>query len=256
MNENRVIKKLIPQSHGAWGFVLEPLTLALWIAWSFDGLMLFLGAIFAFLAHQPIRLLIINGFQKMIFLFSLIFIGVSSYFLSYFFLNTSFLVYWPLLLALSLMLIFLVIDLSGESKSLLVEIIVPLSLSLMAVSIFLVKEQSPFYAFAFFGVLLSRSVTTVFYVRAQIRILKKKQYSNNTVVISHTISLVYVLIMIHFNYIPTGIVIAVIILFLRYLILLYPMKNRLSIKQIGILEFIFGFLFVGLSGIAYIFAGF
>ena len=50
----------LPTEHGSWGFVLEPLVLALLVAYSFPGLMLALCTFFMFLSHQPIK----NLFKK------------------------------------------------------------------------------------------------------------------------------------------------------------------------------------------------
>jgi hypothetical protein len=251
MNEKKIVKKMLPQSHGSWAFVLEPLVLALWVAWSFNGLMLFIGAIFAFLSHQPIRILLAHGYHKTVFIVSFIIVSVAAFFILYFIINTDFSTNWRLFFAIFLLFIFLFVDLSGNAKSLFGELIVPFAISIMAASIFLVQKQSIVLSFAFLLVLLSRSLPTVFLVRTQIRMFKNKRYSNIPPLIAHLTALITIIILIYFNLIPTGIVIAVILLFLRCCILLYPLKNKLSVKQIGISEFIFGIFFVVICGIAY-----
>jgi|GEM_PF-6307507 len=85
MNNKKTIKKLLPQSHGSWAFILEPLSLALWVAWSFDGFMLFLGALFAFLSHQPVRTLFTQGYQKTIFAVSFIVVSIAAFFILIFY---------------------------------------------------------------------------------------------------------------------------------------------------------------------------
>ncbi|OQX73005.1 MAG: hypothetical protein B6D61_13055 [Bacteroidetes bacterium 4484_249] len=250
-NEKKIVKKMLPQSHGSWAFVLEPLVLALWVAWSFNGLMLFIGALFAFLSHQPIRTLIAHGYQRTVFIVSFVIVSMAAFFILYFIVNTDVSINWRLFFAIFLLFIFLFIDLSGKAKSLVGELIVPFAISIMAASIFLVQKQSIVLSFAFLLVLLSRSLPTVFLVRTQIRVFKNKRYSNIPPIFAHLIALVIVIVLIYFNLIPPGIVIAVILLFLRCCIFLYPMKNKLSVKQIGISEFIFGMLFVVICGIAY-----
>jgi len=128
---------------------------------------------------------------------------------------------------------------------------VPIAISLMAATIFLVQKQSISLTFAFLLVLLARSLPTVFLVRTQIRVFKNKSYSNLPPLIAHLTSILIIVILISFKLIPVGIVIAVILLFIRCCILLYPMKNRLSVMQIGIVEFVFGIFFVVICGIAY-----
>ncbi len=253
MNEVKTVKKMLPQSHGSWAFVLEPLALALWAAWSLDGLILAAGALFAFLAHQPLRILITHGYQKTVFIISAVVLTTAAFFILYFIVNTDFSTNWRLFFAIFLLFVFFFMDLSGNAKSLIGELIVPLAIGIMAASIFLVEKQSVILSFAFLLVLLSRSLPTVFLVRTQIRTFKNKPYSNIPPLRAHLISLLVILILIYFNLIPAGIVIAVILLFLRCCILLYPLKNKLSVKQIGILEFITGIIFVVICGIAYTF---
>ena len=59
MNTNRFHLKQIavPREHGSWGYTLEPLALALLVAFSVNGLLLSLVTFLIFFAHQPIRII-------------------------------------------------------------------------------------------------------------------------------------------------------------------------------------------------------
>jgi hypothetical protein len=251
MNDTKIIKRILPLSHGSWAFVLEPLILALWVSWSFNGFILSFGAVFAFLAHQPLRSLVIQGYQKSVLIFSLIFIFLAAVFIIFFMVNSSFYPNLLLSIAFLLMIIFLFMDLSGNTKSLIAEILVPIAISVMATVVFITKKGSFLYSAAFFVLLLTRSLPTIYYVRAQVRIIKGKNYDNKSLVLSHMLSFLMILVFVYGKLIPGLALIPITLLLLRCCIFILPMKNYLSIKQLGASEFLFGILFVVISGLAY-----
>ena len=57
-NDHRVSyrKFVLPREHGGWSFVLEPVILALVVAWSPSGLLVGFAALATFLAREPLRL--------------------------------------------------------------------------------------------------------------------------------------------------------------------------------------------------------
>jgi hypothetical protein len=252
MKKSGIIKKMLPVSHGSWAFVIEPLSLALWAAWSSEGLILALGAFSAFLAHQPMRLLLNNGFQKTVFITAFLFTSLSAVSIIYFLQYADTYSIWMISAAVVLMPVFLVMDFQGNGKNILAEIIVPFTISLLAAAIFLVRNQNIYYAVSFLILLLSRSIPTVFYVRAQVRIIKGSIYGVSGLLISHLLSLIIIVILIRDNLLPAAVVIAVIFLLLRCCIFIFPLKNRLSVRQLGLSEFIFGIFFVLICGMAYV----
>ena len=244
----------LPREHGAWAYVLEPVILGLLIAFSSKGLFLGIGALLAFLAHQPVRVFFAS--QERIKKTALLFVslyGLSA--VTFFFLfinNTSPSVYIPFLLAVLLMIFYLILELQGQGKELLTRIMAPTAIDLMAVSMVLVSGWRTEQALAFFALLLSRSYPTTFYVRAKLRADSNHNIYAVQATLYHVIALLLTAGLVYLRLIPYLSLLAVFILLARTVHGLYFSKIKMIPKQVGIREFVYGILFVFISAAGYI----
>lgn len=53
----------MPTEHGGWSLTLEPVLLALLVAWSWSGLALGVAALLAFVARTPVKVVLVDGWR-------------------------------------------------------------------------------------------------------------------------------------------------------------------------------------------------
>jgi len=154
--------------------VLEPLLLALMVSFSLPGFYLSLAALFAFFAHQPIRIWFSRDRHKhgwAVFFLTLYapFILFFTY-LFYSYANPDAL--WLFGSAVGIMFLYLILDLLRLGRRLFVEIMAPASIGLIAAAIVRVNGWSLEASLALWIVILARAVPTAFYIHSRLKILK------------------------------------------------------------------------------------
>ncbi|HID39744.1 MAG TPA: hypothetical protein EYP36_09565 [Calditrichaeota bacterium] len=246
----------LPKEHGAWGYVLEPFVLVLVVAFSLPGLYLMMAAFLFFLAHRPTSLVARPRNQTQNYLLS---IGVS---LVYIVGGLLMLVLaFPLLSVKSMLLFgsgtvimvgYLVFDIYKKKRSLIAEQVVPVALSLMALSVPALAGWPDNRLIAFFFLLLTRPVPTTFYIHTRLKLDKGVEYSANMVYFSHSIALAYAVVAAFNEWIPKSLILAVSILTIRAVRGISPFRKRQNVKQLGIMEFGYGILFVLITAAGYI----
>ena len=245
-----------PREHGSWGFVLEPLILAVAVAYNTSGFFIAVSAFFTFLAHQPIRIILKKGISKELKRKAVWFLGV------YFFLSAVFIVrvikvqeltvLIPLAFVIVLMMYFLYLETIGLSRNIYAELIGPVSMNLIAFSIVLSDGWSYPNAFAFLVVLLNRSVPTTFYIHEKLNSLKKQKVN---ILRTHLISVtgfITVIVLSVTGLVPYLSILAVLILVIRAIFGFTEYAKNLSVKQIGMLEFLYGTVFVIINAVGYL----
>ncbi len=245
----------LPREHGAWGYVLEPLALALLAFFSLKGLYLAIGALLAFLTHQPVRVFFSSrgSVPKAALFFILLYGSAALYFILLFAENTAPSASLPFLAAVLLMIVYLIMELSGKGKELLIRIMAPVAMDALAVSVLLVSGGQARQAPAFFVLLLSRSLPTTFYVRARLRSGGNGGYYNIQALLLHVLAFLLAAIFVYLGQIPFLSLAAVVLLLARTAHGLYFSKIKMAPKQVGIREFVYGILFVLISAAGYIF---
>lgn len=245
----------LPREHGAWGYVLEPLVLGLLVAFSVKGLCLAVGALLAFMAHQPVRIFFSaqQRAKRPAFLFILLYGIPALAFFALFVYKTDLYIFLPFIFALLFMVIYLILDLSGFNRKMITRLISPTAIDLIAVSIVLASGWGLVEAAAFFILLLSRAHPTTFYVRAKLRQKEVGNYYDVLVVTLHLLALFATGFFVYLKHIPWLALIAVFMLFVRAVYGIYFNKINRIPKQVGIREFVFGILFVFISAAGYIF---
>jgi len=253
--KNNIKSVAFPREQGSWGFMLEPLILALLVAFTINGLLIALSAFIIFLSHQPVRAIANKKSHKEIKLTaSIIFIIYSSIAVILIFtafLNMKLILFLPYFTALLLMTIYLLLELKGYGRLLAAELIAPVAVSLIAVCITLVNGWSVNFILAFWIILLSRSIQTTFYINAIVKIIKKQSASPLLTYTSGFLFLLIVTLNAFQHLSPYLAIAAVIILIIRSFVGFTSTNKKVNIKKIGILEFVYGIVFIILVAIGY-----
>lgn len=249
-------KVAIPKEHGSWGFVIEPLLLSLIVAYTLEGLLLALATFFLFLSNQPIKIVINKLASKknramgriVLAVYLIVAIALSSYPL----LNLSFKLLLPFYAALLIMLIYLFAVLSKLSRNLLVEFLPILAMTLVAITIVTIDNSFNFNPIIFGFLLLSRAVPTVIYINAKVKESRGLKFSVLPTHLSHLVFLLFIIWASLVNLLPTLSILAALLLSIRSVIGFSKFNFTKTIKQIGVVEFIYGSLFVIINGIAFL----
>ena len=246
----------IPKEHGSWSFVLEPLLLSLIVAFSLEGLLLALATFFLFLSNQPLKIVANKTSSKK---FKSTGIAVFSfYFLTAIVLlifplyNLKFEVLLPFFVGVMLMPIYLFAVLKNYARNLFVELLPIFSMTLIAVSIIMIDNSFSFSPIVFGVLLLSRAIPTVMYIGAKVKEAKKNKFS---VLPTHLLNIGFSLFIIYasfVNLLPQFTILGAILLTTRSAIGFSRFSFAKTIKQIGVMEFIYGSLFVVINGIAFL----
>ncbi len=253
-NKKSLRQILLPVEHGSWGLTLEPLALGLIVAFSLQGLYLAIASFFFFLAHQPVRIFLGKNENRKLTAFgiALVYIAISLFclFKSFAYGNTA--NFFPFLTALLLMFAFLVSEIFLSRNDFLNRLIAPVAIDLIAMSLVLLGGMSFYKSTVFFLIISARSVQSSFYIHEQLKKIKKKNFRSAYV---HLTGLIYLAFAIYFavqKYSPFLTVVSILILIVRAWWGLTTNK-KLTVKQSGILEFVYGILFVTFVALGYLF---
>ena len=249
-------KVAIPKEHGSWGFVLEPLLLSLFVAFTLEGLLLALATFFLFLSNQPLKIAANKSSSK-----KFKSTGVAVF--SFYFLVALMLLVLPVTnlkfnellvfsVALLLMPIYLFAVLKKHSRNLFVELLPIFSMTLIGVAIVMIDNSFSFSPIVFGVLLLSRAIPTVIYIVAKVKETKGFDFS---ALPTHTLNIGFSLFVIYASLtglLPSLSILGAILLTARSAIGFSKFSFAKTIKQIGVMEFIYGSLFVLINGIAFL----
>ncbi|HHJ53515.1 MAG TPA: hypothetical protein ENJ89_10000 [Caldithrix abyssi] len=243
----------LPREHGAWGFVLEPLILALLVAFSVPALYLAFAALLAFFAHQPVKVLLSGNRQKRgwAVLFLLIYLAPSLFFILKFipYADRQTLIIFGV--AVLVMVIYLGLDILHYGRRLFVEIMAPSAVGLMAAAMVKASGWSLAAALSLWAILLARAIPTAFYVHAKIKQLKGQRVLIRTTVGLHIAFSLIVGVLAVNHLVPVSAVVAVTVFLARAMAGLMPKAGHQTVKQIGMREFGYGAQLVLLTAIGY-----
>jgi len=171
----------LPAEHGGWGFLLEPILLGLIVAPSGWGLLFGIGMLAAFLIHQPIKITAKDWLkhrhtdrtalaEKFMLAYGasagLILIVVAQN------KSSDFLI--PLVIALPLMALQFAYDLRNDSRDLIPELAGGVALGAIAASVAILGGWDRNPALILWGLLAARTIPSILYVRARLRLEKSK----------------------------------------------------------------------------------
>lgn len=254
---NKSIKLIaFPKEHGAYGFTIEPLMLALLVTFSWTGFYLALGTLLAFFAHQPIKILF--GQQKSLrplaFLFLIAYIGPAFILFALFLNQVSAHTAVPFYAAIVMMTVYLVLDLLKYSRRLFVEIMAPTAIGLIAVSIVMSTGWSEGQALGLGLLLSARFIPTPFYIRARLQLEKGQVSDKVAAAFSSGLAFLGIGFLTILGNTPFLGWLAIFILTLRTFFGISRWRKKSTVKAIGMREFFYGQVVVVFSTLGYWFS--
>lgn len=187
---------VLPVEHGGWGFLVEPIALGLLVAPSLAGVLLGLAAAGVFLLHQPLRLVVkdaLKGKRYPRTIWALRFavgcaaLGAVGFALA---LATASHAFWqPLVLAVACALIQLRYDAVGRGRELVPELAGALALLTTASMIALAGGWLLPNALALWIILAARTIVSILYVRARLRLERGAPIRIPPVLAAHSLAL-------------------------------------------------------------------
>ncbi len=256
LNNTSLKSIAFPREHGAYGFTIEPLMLALLVAFSWTGFYLALGTLLAFFAHQPIKVLF--GQQKSLrlkaFLLLLVYIGPALVLFALFLNQVSANSALPFYTAIIMMAAYLVLDLLKYSRRLFVEIMAPTAIGLIAVSIVLANGWSESQALGLGLLLSARFIPTPFYIRARLQLEKGQPADKAAAIFSAGFAFLLIGFLTILGHTPILGWIAVLLLTARAFLGISHWRKKSTVKAIGMREFFYGQVLVVFSTLGYWFS--
>ena len=237
----------LPVEHGGWGLLFEPMVLGLLLAPSLPGLYVSAGAMGVFLARRPFKLAVGDlrchrrssrtalAEQVAIFYVCIAMLGLAVAIKTA---GAGFLL--PLLFAAPIAIVQLFYDAMGRSRALMAELAGSISIDAVATAIVIAGGWPRPAAFGLWVILAARTVPTILYLRARLRVLHRKSASLRVVIIAHLLAILIVFGLARLGVAPFLAVAAMVILLLRAVIGFSKSDRRLTAKKLGLCELGFG----------------
>jgi hypothetical protein len=239
----------LPIEHGSWGFVFEPLTAGLLIAFTPSALWISLMVVGAFLTRQPLKVLL-NDWQakrnlpqtavarKFVLIYGAIFtFGLLG---SLFFVPQA--AFLPFLLVLPLAAYQIYCDASRKSRQLLPELTGAVAVSSSVAVIALAANWSFPAAVALWAIFVARLIPSILYVRNRLLLEKGKKFSRGLPVVSHVAAFAMVSALAFYGLSPMLTVLMFAVLQARAVIGLSPYRRKVKAMRIGVWEVVYGTL--------------
>jgi hypothetical protein len=249
----------LPTEHGGWGLLGEPVVLGLVLAPATAGACLALSAFAGFLARHPLRLVLLDRRRGVRYprtalaerLFAGYALGATGLLALAFALAKA--AFWPALVAAApLVLASLAYDFSGRSREAAPEAIGAVALSGACAAIALAGGAPAPVAFASWALLALRSVTSVLYVRARIRLDRGLPAGPGVVLGGHAAALVLATALALAGIAPWLAVLAFAILLARAGWGLSRRRHPVRPRQLGLRELGYGVLTLLLVAAGYL----
>lgn len=189
----------LPTEHGGWGFLLEPIVLGLILAPSWAGLWLCLAAVAAFLTRHPMTLALADVRRGKTWPRTRVAARVAAAFgltgaacMGMAFLTAQSAFWLPLLIAAPLAVVYLVQDARRKGRSLSGELTGALAMDMLVPAVAMAAGWSLQDAALPCGLLALRGVSSILFVRLQVRRLHGVPTSATSTVVVHLLGLVVV----------------------------------------------------------------
>ena len=255
------LKKIaLPASHGGWGFLLEPILLGLWVAPSLAGVWLGLAALGAFLAQQPLKLTVGDWRKGRRYArtawaerFSLLYglVALAAFVLAIAGARASF--WLPLGLAAPLAVVQLYYDVSNRGRAFIPELLGAAALGAVAAAMALAAGWATAPALALWGILLTRALVSIVYVRARLRLERGQTIAAAPVWVVHLLGLLALAGLAFGSLIPWLAVLALLVLLIRAVAGLSSYRRAVRARTVGFQELGYGLLTVTLTALGYTF---
>lgn len=241
----------LPAEHGGWSLVFEPIVLGLLLSPTLAGVLLSLAVAGAFLARHPFKLLVGDwrrqrNSQRTVLAvrFAVLYFVIASLalVLAVKIGGSSLLV--PLILAAPIAVIQLIYDSLGRSRALVAELAGSIATGAVATAIAIAGGWSRPAAYGLWVIVAARSVPTILYLRARLRVLRQKPSSPVISIIAHVVATLILVSLTRMSVVPFLSIVAMTILLLRAVIGFSRFDERVTAKKLGLRELAFGALTV------------
>ncbi|MFZ1701722.1 MAG: YwiC-like family protein [Pyrinomonadaceae bacterium] len=241
----------LPNEHGSWGILFEPLVAAMAVAFSPAAIAIALLFVGAFLLRQPLCVWLADrsagrdlpqtdSARRFTLIFSVVFVaGLLGTFVL---VAPASLI--PLVAVAPLGLIQIYYDMRRKSRNLLPELTGAIALSSSAAVIALADDWTVPAAMALWGLFVLRLIPSILYVRSRLRLEKGKDPSVAAAVAAHLVAVVLVALLVSYGLSPVITGVMFVVLLGRAALGLSPYRKKRKAMQIGVLEVIFGVLTV------------
>ncbi len=249
----------LPAEHGGWGLLGEPVLLGLLLAPATAGACLALAALSGFLARHPLRLVLLDRRRHVRYprtavaerIFAGYALGATLLLAAAFALTRT--AFWPALVAAApFALAALAYDALGRSREAAPEALGAVTLSATCAAIALAGGAPAPVAFAAWALLAMRSLTSVLYVRARIRLDRELPAGPGSVLAGHLGALVLSAAMARAGIAPWLAVVAFAILLARAGWGLSPARRPVRPQRLGFGELAYGVLTLLLVSAGYL----
>ena len=240
----------LPLEHGAWGFLFEPLFAGLLIAFSIGGLFIAILYVGVFLCRQPLKFVVGDLMNRKHLPRTAVAIRWLTYFSTiaafgafgvYFSAEPRSLI--PLVLSAPIAIYLIFQDASRKSREMLSELLGASVLATSIGAISLAAGQSYLFAAAMWATMLARLIPSIIYVRNRLRLEKGKDFSVVWPLVSHVAALLFVAALMFYGLGSILTVAVAAFLSWRSFLGLTESRKRLTAKQLGVREVVFGVVY-------------
>ena len=248
----------LPSEHGGWGFLFEPILLSMCVAPSIAGAFYSLAICAGFLMRHPLKLFLRNRDRPAVARRTRVAAMVALAYGSVALLGLALAVRaagWkpilPFVILSPLSAIFWFYDTRNRARTLLPELVGPLALAATAPSVALAGGWGWASAAALWVLLMARAIPSIFYVRARLRLERSKVVRYSAVFWSHLAFACVVATLVWRAVAPLMALAALGILTGRTIVGLSPWRRLKRPQHIGIIEIVFGVVYIALNVIGF-----
>ncbi|MBI1298231.1 prenyltransferase [bacterium] len=248
----------LPVEHGGWGFLLEPILLGLLLVPTPAAALVALSMTAAFLLRQPVKILLVDLRRGRTFARTRLAWRFASLYTVLAAIGVGFTLYlaggdWllPPLLALPFGLIFLYYDFSQPGRTWQAELTAPVALASGVAGMALIDGWYLGPSLALWALLAARSVPSILYVRARLRLDRGKEPDRIVPVLAHVIAILTVAELAQLNLLPWLALAPFVVLLIRAAHGLSKRRWMVSVKSIGFTELGLGIFTVLVVSIGY-----
>ena len=252
----------LPVEHGGWGFLLEPVVAGLLAAPGAAGGLLALATVFAFLVRHPARLVWRNRRRldsstryraALGFALGYATAGLAAAGASVALVGPAPLL--PFVVLSPLLVVFVRHDLAFEGRKLLPEVSAPAGLAAVAPAMAIAAGWGWAPAAALWALLTARTVPSVLYVRARLRMEKGKSSRSGPALAAHAGGLALAVVLAEKGLAPWIAAAGLVLLLGRAVVGLSPLRRPVRPARVGFQELAFGLAYAVLVGLGYRIAG-
>lgn len=242
---------MVPTEHGGWAFLAEPVLLGLLVAPSWSGALLAAAALAAFVARQPLRLLLADRRRGRRYPrtamaergFAACALAAAAALAGAFALGDRRLALGLAAIA-PLAAAALAFDLGRRSRAVAAEVAAALALAGLATAIALAGGRPTAHAFALWAALAGRVIPTIVYVRARLRLDRGEPAPVAAAIAGAAAAIGLASLLVAAGLIHPFAVPAMILLLVRAAWFLSPLRPRLATAGLGVTEIAFGLVTV------------